>query len=133
MKLIQGTPWVEWWDIWKSRISMKFWGKKLMQDSESDRNSEQKKDRRKKKKKTHVISILPWIKIFCPIDCCLEKLHFTILNYTTYYILHSKIFKYTFCTSNYELCYTSHLDVKFSVNLDENSNFRVQNVIRSIV
>ena len=51
-----------------------------------------------------------------------EKLHFITLNYTPY----------QFCTLNYDHFYTLHLDVKFSVNLDGNSKFRVQSVIKSI-
>ena len=132
MKQIQGTPWVEWWDTWKSRISMKFWGKNYCEMAKVTLIVNERKIG-VKKKKTHVISILPWIKIFCPIDCCSEKLHFTNLNYTTFYILYSQIFKYMFCTPNYELCYTLHLDVKFAINLDENSKFRMQNIIMSIV
>ena len=55
----------------------------------------------------------------------LGELHFTILNYTLDYILHPKLFKCTFCTLNYDFCYTLHLDDKFSVNLDGNPKFRV--------
>jgi len=32
-----------------------------------------------------------------------EKLHFTTLKYTSNYILHYKLFEYTFCTLNYDL------------------------------
>ena len=44
-----------------------------------------------------------------------------------------KLFEYTFCTLNYNSCYTLHHDVKFSVNLDGNSKFRMQSVIRNII
>ena len=47
-----------------------------------------------------------------------EKLHFTILNYTSNYILHSKQFKCKFCTLNNDPCYTLHPDIKFVVNLN---------------
>ena len=36
----------------------------------------------------------------------LEKLHFTILNYTSDYTLHPKLFECMFCTINYDHCYT---------------------------
>ena len=61
------------------------------------------------------------------------KLRFTILNYTSYYTLHHKFFEYTFCTLNYDSCYTLQADVKFAVNFDGNPNFRVQSVIENIV
>lgn len=48
------------------------------------------------------------------------KLHFTILNYTLDYILHSKLFECTFCTINYDLYYTVHFDINFIIILDEN-------------
>ena len=63
----------------------------------------------------------------------LEKLHFTTLNYTSYYTLHHKPFECTFCTLNYYSCYTLHPNNKFMVNLDGNLNFMVQIIIRSIV
>ena len=47
-----------------------------------------------------------------------EKLHFTTLNYTPNYILHHKLFECRFCTINYDIWYTLHLDIKFVVNLD---------------
>ena len=50
----------------------------------------------------------------------IRKLHFTTLNYTSYYILHPKLFKCTFCTLNYYSYYTLHDAVKFIVNFDEN-------------
>ena len=46
------------------------------------------------------------------------ELHFTILNYTLNYTFHHKLFKRTFCTLNYNICYTLHPDIKFAVNLD---------------
>ena len=54
-----------------------------------------------------------------------RTLHFITLNYTTYYTLYHKLFKRTFCTLNYDICYTLYTDVKFGVNLNENSKFRV--------
>ena len=48
-----------------------------------------------------------------------RKLHFTALNYISDYTLHSKLFKCTFCTINYDHCHILHPDVKFSVNFDE--------------
>ena len=62
-----------------------------------------------------------------------EKLHFIILNYTSYYTLHHKLFECTFCTLNYDSYYTLHLDVKFAVNLDGNLKFRMKSILRSIV
>ena len=61
-----------------------------------------------------------------------EKLHFTALNYTSYYTFYPIFFECTFCTMNYDPYYTLHPNVK-CVNLVENSKFRVQSVIRSIV
>ena len=58
-----------------------------------------------------------------------EKLHFTSLNYTTYYTLYSKLFDCIFCTLNYDICYTLHPYIKFGVKLDGNSKFRMQSVI----
>ena len=46
------------------------------------------------------------------------ELHFIILNYAINYTLHHKLFKYTFCTIVYDLCYTLHPNVKFAVNLN---------------
>ena len=63
----------------------------------------------------------------------MEKLHLTILNYTSYYTFHHKFFKYTFCTLNYDSCYTLQVDVKFAVNFDGNPKFMVQSVIKNIV
>jgi len=37
------------------------------------------------------------------------------------------------CTLNYNSCYILHPAVKFAINLDENSKFTVQSVIKSIV
>ena len=42
----------------------------------------------------------------------LGKLHFSILNYTLYYILHHKLSYYTLCTLNY---HTLNLNVIFTV------------------
>ena len=44
-----------------------------------------------------------------------------------------KLFEYTFCTLNYNSCYTLHPYVKFAVNLDGNLKFTVQSVVESIV
>ena len=63
----------------------------------------------------------------------MEKLHLTILNYTSYYTFHHKFFKYTFCTLNYDSCYTLQDDVKLAFNFDGNPKFRVQSVINNIV
>ena len=83
----------------------------------------------------------------CPnsTQCCFKaiQLHFTTLNYTSYYISHPKLFECMFCTLNYDFCYILHHAIKFVVNLDENSKFivnlnenskfRMQRVIRSII
>ena len=53
------------------------------------------------------------------------QLHFTILNYNSCYISHSKLFECMFCTLNYNFCYILHHVIKFVVNLDENSKFIV--------
>ena len=45
----------------------------------------------------------------------LGKLHYTILNYTSDYTLHLKLFKCTLYTLNY---HTLHLGVTFTVKLD---------------
>ena len=58
------------------------------------------------------------------------KLHFVTLNHTLCYTLHLKFFKCMFCTINYKSCYTLHPTVKFAINLNENSKFRVQSVKR---
>ena len=60
------------------------------------------------------------------------KLHLTTLNNTLDYILHHKLFEYTFCTLKYDSCYTLDPNVKFAVNLDGNLKFKVQSVIKSI-
>ena len=62
-----------------------------------------------------------------------KKLHFITLNYISNYTLHHKLFECMFCTLNYNSCYTLHPAIKFAVNVDENSKFRMQSVIRSIV
>ena len=54
------------------------------------------------------------------------------------YTFHLKLYimlHFTPCRStlNYTSCYTLHPVVKFIVNLDENSKFRVKSVIKSIV
>ena len=51
--------------------------------------------------------------------------HFITVNYTLYYTLHSKFFECTFCIINYDPYYTLHPNVKFTVNLNGNSKFRV--------
>ena len=38
-----------------------------------------------------------------------------------------------FCTLNYDHCYILHPNVKFAINLDENSKCKVQSIIKSIV
>ena len=43
----------------------------------------------------------------------MEKLHFTILNYTIDYSLHPKLFECTFCTLNYDFYYTLHPNINF--------------------
>ena len=63
------------------------------------------------------IFIVKFLKIF------MGKLHFTILNYTPDYILHHKLFEYTFYTINYYICYTLHYDVNFIVMLDGNLEY----------
>ena len=45
------------------------------------------------------------------------KLHFTTINYTPDYTLHSKLFKCTFYTINY---HTLHPTVTFTVKLNRN-------------
>ena len=46
------------------------------------------------------------------------KLHFTTLNYTPDCILHPKFFEWTFCSLNYDICYTFHPNIKFRVTMD---------------
>ena len=46
------------------------------------------------------------------------KLHFTTLNYTLDYTLHTKLFECSICTLNYDTCYTLHPDISFTVILD---------------
>ena len=48
-------------------------------------------------------------------------------------LYHPKLFECTFCTLNYDPYYTLYPDIKFAVNLDGNSKFKEQSVIRSIV
>ena len=48
----------------------------------------------------------------------MEKLHFTTLNYNSYYTLHPKLFECTICTLNYNTYYPLPLDVSFTVILD---------------
>ena len=62
-----------------------------------------------------------------------KKLHFTTLNYTLYYTLHSKLFKCTFNTLNYDHYYTLKPSIEVAFNLDGNSKFMVQIVIKNIV
>ena len=54
---------------------------------------------------------------------------FSKISYIQMNPLHSKLFECTFCTLNYNPCYTLHLNIKFVVNLDGNSNFRMQSII----
>ena len=63
----------------------------------------------------------------------MEKLYFFTLNYTSYYTLYHILFECTICTLNYDYCYTLYPNIKFDVNLDRNSKFKMQIVIRSIV
>ena len=49
---------------------------------------------------------------------CKEKLHFTTINYTSYYTLHLKLFECNFCILNYDHCYILHPDIKFAVILN---------------
>ena len=49
-----------------------------------------------------------------------RKLHFTTLNYTSDYTLHSKLFECTFYILNYDHFYTLHHDDSFTVKLDRN-------------
>ena len=55
--------------------------------------------------------------------------YFYFLGYhpklTSYYSLLPKLLENMFCILNYDHCYILHLDVKFAVNLDENSKFMV--------
>ena len=48
------------------------------------------------------------------------KLHFTTLNYTPKYTLHSKLFGCTICTLNYNPYYTLHPSVSFTDKFDGN-------------
>ena len=45
-------------------------------------------------------------------------LHFTTQNYTSNYTLHHKLFECKFCTLNYDICYTLHIDINFTVMFD---------------
>ena len=47
------------------------------------------------------------------------KLHFIILNYILDYTLYHKLFKCTIYTLNQDIYYTLHLNVSFTVILDE--------------
>ena len=47
-----------------------------------------------------------------------KKLYLTTLNYSSNYTLHPRLFVCTFCTINYDYCYTLHYHIKFVVNLD---------------
>ena len=49
------------------------------------------------------------------------------------YTLHPKLFEFTFYILNYDICYTSHPEINFAINLDENPSFMVQSVMGSIV
>ena len=62
-----------------------------------------------------------------------EKLHFTTLNYISYYTFHPTLFECMFCTLNYYSYYTLHLNIKFAINLHRNLIFRVQSLIENIV
>ena len=50
----------------------------------------------------------------------LGKLHFTTLNYASYYILHRKLFECTVYTLNYKSCYILHPNVSFTVKFNRN-------------
>ena len=52
-----------------------------------------------------------------------EKLHFTTLNYAPDYTFHSKLFKCTVCTQNYNHYYTLHPNASLTVKLDRNMKY----------
>ena len=56
------------------------------------------------------------------LDYIMGKLHFTNLNYIPDYTLHHKLFKWTFYTINYDICYTSHPNIKLRVTMDRMLN-----------
>ena len=45
---------------------------------------------------------------------CWGKLHFTTQNYILDYALHQKLFECKFCTINYDIYYTLHIDINFT-------------------
>ena len=49
------------------------------------------------------------------------KLHFTTLNYTLNYTLRPKLFRCTFCTLNYDICYACTLYLNFLLYWTESS------------
>ena len=51
------------------------------------------------------------------------KLYFTVLNYVPYYTLYHKLFECTICTLNYDIHYTLHSAVSFTIQLDGNSTW----------
>ena len=52
-----------------------------------------------------------------------EKLHFTTINYAPDYTFHSKLFKCTVCTQNYNHYYTLHPNASLTVKLDRNMKY----------
>ena len=68
-------------------------------------------------KRQHVRTIDAMITTYSILDFW-GKWHFTTLNNTSNYTLHSKLFECTFCTLHYDSCYTLHPDINFIVNLD---------------
>ena len=93
-----------------------------------------RKKRKKRKKKKNLANNMPnRISDYTLTFIIWRKLYFITLNYVIYYTLHPKLFECTFYTINYDPCYTLHTNVKFGVNLNENSKFMVHNVIRNIV
>ena len=57
----------------------------------------------------------------------------SMLNSVNINTLHYEIFECTFCTLSNNICYILHPNVKFAIDLAENSKLRVQSVIMSIV
>ena len=49
----------------------------------------------------------------------LEILYSIIINYTSNYILHYKLLKYTICILNYSSCYTLHFAINYAIILDD--------------
>ena len=66
--------------------------------------------------KSNIINKVHTIYIFILL---LEKLYFTIINYTSNYILHHKFLKCTIYTLNYISCYTLHFAINYAIILDD--------------